>query len=61
MIAQASYIAGVGDRHYGNFMLDYTDGTVVGIDFGYSFDIPQSLPVPELHRAIPPASYLYYP
>jgi DNA-dependent protein kinase catalytic subunit len=44
----ASYIAGVGDRHLGNFLLDRTDGSVVGIDFGYSFGVPQMLPIPEL-------------
>ena len=29
-------------------MLDRSDGSVVGIDFGYSFGIPQMLPIPEL-------------
>lgn len=44
----AGYIAGVGDRHMGNFLLDETDGSMIGIDFGYSFGVPQLLPVPEL-------------
>ena len=30
----ASYLAGVGDRHLDNFLLDQSDGSVVGIDFG---------------------------
>ena len=44
----AAYIAGVGDRHTGNFLLDHTDGSIVGIDFGYSFGVPLVLPIPEL-------------
>ena len=44
----AGYIAGVGDRHMGNFLLDETDGSMIGIDFGYSFGVPQLLPVPEV-------------
>ena len=32
----ASYLAGVGDRHLDNFLLDHSDGSVVGIDFGTS-------------------------
>jgi DNA-dependent protein kinase catalytic subunit len=44
----AGYIAGVGDRHMGNFLLDMTDGSMVGIDFGYSFGVPFMLPIPEL-------------
>lgn len=44
-----SYILGIGDRHLDNFLLDLSDGRVVGIDFGVSFGAGASLlPVPEL-------------
>jgi len=32
-----SYILGIGDRHLENFLLDQSDGSLVGIDFGASF------------------------
>lgn len=39
----------MGDRHLQNFLLDVADGTLVPIDFGYSFGTAtQLLPVPEL-------------
>lgn len=39
----------MGDRHLQNFLLDLKDGTLVPIDFGYSFGTAtQFLPVPEL-------------
>ena len=44
----AAYILGIGDRHLGNFLIDQTDGTVVGIDFGLAFGCGLGLPVPEL-------------
>ena len=43
-----AYILGIGDRHLGNFLIDKTDGTVVGIDFGLAFGCGLGLPVPEL-------------
>lgn len=44
-----SYILGIGDRHLDNFLLDLSDGRVIGIDFGVSFGAGASLlPVPEL-------------
>lgn len=44
-----SYVLGIGDRHLDNFLLDLSDGRVVGIDFGVSFGAGASLlPVPEL-------------
>lgn len=44
----AGYIAGVGDRHMGNFLFDGSDGSMIAIDFGYSFGVPFLLPIPEL-------------
>jgi DNA-dependent protein kinase catalytic subunit len=44
----AGYITGVGDRHTHNFLVDTSDGSVVGIDFGQSFAVPLQLKVPEL-------------
>jgi len=44
-----SYIIGIGDRHLDNFLLNYQDGTVIGIDFGHAFgSATQVLPIPEL-------------
>jgi len=44
-----SYIIGIGDRHLDNFLLNYKDGAVVGIDFGHAFGTAtQFLPIPEL-------------
>lgn len=31
----AGYIAGAGDRHAGNILLDTVEGTLIPIDFGY--------------------------
>jgi DNA-dependent protein kinase catalytic subunit len=45
----ASYILGIGDRHLENFLIDSTDGTIIGIDFGHAFgSATEILPVPEL-------------
>jgi DNA-dependent protein kinase catalytic subunit len=44
----AGYVLGIGDRHLANFLLDKSDGSVVGIDFGISFSLGAKLPVPEL-------------
>ena len=43
------WVAGVGDRHLQNILLDTTTGSVVHIDFGYAFGTATSaLPIPEL-------------
>jgi len=43
-----SYLLGIGDRHLENFLVNTTDGEVLGIDFGYSFGAGVQLAVPEL-------------
>ena len=43
------WVAGVGDRHLQNILLDVETGSVVHIDFGYAFGTATSvLPIPEL-------------
>eukprot|EP00798_Chlamydomonas_sp_ICE-L_P011150 gene11149-18769_t len=43
------YIAGVGDRHLQNILIDESTGELVPIDFGYSFGTgTAALPIPEL-------------
>ena len=44
-----SYIIGIGDRHLDNFLLNLTNGGLIGIDFGHAFGTAtQFLPIPEL-------------
>ena len=50
------YIAGVGDRHLDNILLDVSTGSLIHIDFGYAFGTATThLPIPELtpFRATP--------
>eukprot|EP00475_Leptophrys_vorax_P015621 TRINITY_DN21921_c0_g1_i2.p1 TRINITY_DN21921_c0_g1~~TRINITY_DN21921_c0_g1_i2.p1 ORF type:complete len:557 (+),score=146.21 TRINITY_DN21921_c0_g1_i2:155-1672(+) len=42
------YILGIGDRHLENYLIDLSDGRVIGIDFGMAFGNGIDLPVPEL-------------
>ena len=43
------YVAGVGDRHLQNILLDVQSGSAVHIDFGYAFGTATAvLPIPEL-------------
>ena len=44
----ASYLIGIGDRHLENFLIDTTDGEVLGIDFGIAFGSGVTLSIPEL-------------
>eukprot|EP01125_Pyxidicula_operculata_P008002 TRINITY_DN2699_c0_g1_i1.p1 TRINITY_DN2699_c0_g1~~TRINITY_DN2699_c0_g1_i1.p1 ORF type:complete len:2900 (-),score=828.74 TRINITY_DN2699_c0_g1_i1:54-8009(-) len=44
-----SYIIGIGDRHLDNFLLNLSNGEIIGIDFGHAFGTAtQFLPIPEL-------------
>jgi DNA-dependent protein kinase catalytic subunit len=47
-LSLGSYILGVGDRHLDNFLFDCQYGTIIPIDFGYSFGFGVGLPIPEL-------------
>lgn len=45
----AGYVLGIGDRHPENFLMDTENAEVIGIDFGYAFDVGVTmLPIPEL-------------
>eukprot|EP00349_Pseudokeronopsis_sp_Brazil_P010698 CAMPEP_0202979616 /NCGR_PEP_ID=MMETSP1396-20130829/85710_1 /ASSEMBLY_ACC=CAM_ASM_000872 /TAXON_ID= /ORGANISM="Pseudokeronopsis sp., Strain Brazil" /LENGTH=115 /DNA_ID=CAMNT_0049719111 /DNA_START=2048 /DNA_END=2398 /DNA_ORIENTATION=- len=44
----ASYIIGIGDRHLENFLIDTSDGEILGIDFGIAFGSGFHLGIPEL-------------
>jgi len=43
-----SYILGIGDRHLENFLFNFKNGSILGIDFGIAFDSGIHLQVPEL-------------
>jgi ataxia telangiectasia mutated family protein len=43
----AGYVAGVGDRHTSNILLDTRSGQLVHIDFGVVFEAGKLLPTPE--------------
>lgn len=44
----ASYLIGIGDRHLENFLIDTSDGEILGIDFGIAFGSGVHLGIPEL-------------
>lgn len=44
----ASYLLGIGDRHLENFLVNTTDGEVLGIDFGCAFGAGIQQSIPEL-------------
>ncbi|KAL4502183.1 hypothetical protein ABPG72_000418 [Tetrahymena utriculariae] len=48
VVCVSGYILGIGDRHLENFLVNYSNGDIVSIDFGYSFGAGLGLAVPEL-------------
>lgn len=48
VFSAASYLIGIGDRHLENFLIDTSDGEVLGIDFGIAFGSSVNLSIPEL-------------
>ena len=48
VVCISGYILGIGDRHLENFLINYSNGEVISIDFGYSFGAGIGLAVPEL-------------
>ncbi|KAL0204896.1 hypothetical protein P9112_000203 [Eukaryota sp. TZLM1-RC] len=46
--AAVGYILGLGDRHLGNYLYQKSTGHLCLIDFGQSFDISMSVPIPEV-------------
>ena len=44
----SGYLLGIGDRHLENFLVNFTTGDVVSIDFGISFGEGLNLYIPEL-------------
>lgn len=44
----SAYIIGIGDRHLENYLVDTTDGEILGIDFGVAFGNGLGLGIPEL-------------
>lgn len=45
----AHWIMGIGDRHLGNFLIDKTNGQLIGIDFNMSFGAAtRNLNIPEI-------------
>ncbi|CAD8069351.1 unnamed protein product [Paramecium sonneborni] len=47
-ICASGYILGIGDRHLENILLNYSNGNLIAIDFGFSFGQGLALPIPEL-------------
>ena len=48
-VSMGGYIAGVGDRHMDNYLVDLSSGALVPIDFGYALPCPcpaPALPLP---------------
>jgi DNA-dependent protein kinase catalytic subunit len=48
VVCIASYLLGIGDRHLENFLLNFSTGEVVSIDFGFSFGQGLTQYLPEL-------------
>ncbi|XP_015186804.1 PREDICTED: serine-protein kinase ATM isoform X1 [Polistes dominula] len=45
--SMAGYILGLGDRHFGNILMDQQTAEVIHIDFGRAFEQGKVLPMPE--------------
>nr|KAJ3418347.1 phosphatidylinositol kinase- protein kinase tor1 [Polyrhizophydium stewartii] len=39
VMSMVGYLVGLGDRHFGNIMLDYSTGKIAHIDFGDCFEV----------------------
>jgi serine-protein kinase ATM len=50
--SMVAYIAGIGDRHTSNQLIDVDSGEVVMIDFGMAFEQAKLLPTPEQARRV---------
>lgn len=48
LLTSQGFVVGLGDRHFGNILLDVKTCEVVHIDLGVSFEQGRLLPIPEL-------------
>ncbi|CAG8511510.1 8195_t:CDS:10 [Diversispora eburnea] len=49
VINVCGYLIGIGDRHSENYLIDFTNGSLVSIDFGHAFgSATETIDVPEL-------------
>jgi DNA-dependent protein kinase catalytic subunit len=61
-VSAAGYIAGIGDRHLQNFLLDKRTGQLVAIDFGYCFGTAaQASNTPHVFFSFKTSLYFIFP